>query len=63
MSGPISWEGVRINSLHLDISMHILHTVLYLYIFWGADKENLFNNQELLKLVNISSMLGSVVIL
>ena len=32
--------------------MHILHTVLYIYK--GADKENLFNNQELLSLVIIT---------
>ena len=29
-----------------NISLHILHSVLY--TFAGADKENLFNNQELL---------------
>ena len=34
-----------INPLHPKINMHILHTIL-LYISHGADKENLFNNQE-----------------
>ena len=29
-----------------NISIHILHTH-YIYISQGADKENLFNNQEL----------------
>ena len=38
-----------INPSHLNISMQILHTVSY--TFYGADNENLFNNQELLKLV------------
>ena len=32
--------------------MHILQTVLYISL--GADKENFFNNQELLYLVIIS---------
>ena len=36
---------------HLHISMQILHTVSY--TFYCADNENLFNNQELLKLVII----------
>ena len=35
--------------------MHILQTVLY--IFLGADKENFFNDQELLYLVIISFIL------
>ena len=35
--------------------MHILHTRLFIYK--AADKENLFNNQELLKLVIISFIL------
>ena len=34
------------NPSHPNISMHILHTVHHK--FHGADKENLFNNQELL---------------
>ena len=34
-----------INLSHLHISKQILHTVSY--TFYGADKENLFNNQEL----------------
>ena len=36
--------------------MHILHTVLF--TFPAADKENLFNNQELLYLVVISFIVG-----
>ena len=35
--------------------MHILHTVLY--IFLSVDKENLFYHQELLQLVIISIIL------
>ena len=35
-----------VNPLHPNISMHILHTVLY--TFPEADKENLSNSQELL---------------
>ena len=35
--------------------MHILQTVLYISL--GADKENFFNNQELLYLVIISFIL------
>ena len=38
------------------ISVNILHTVLYTFPM-GADKENLFNSQELLKLVIISFFL------
>ena len=34
--------------LHPNISMHILHTVLYTFPRHGADLKNLFNNQELL---------------
>ena len=36
------------NPLHPNISMHILHTVLYTFPRHGADLKNLFNNQELL---------------
>ena len=42
--------------LHPNISKHNLHTVLQ-----EADKENLFNNQELLWLVIISSVLMTFV--
>ena len=35
-----------LNPLNLNSNMRILHTVLY--TFTSADKENLFNNQELL---------------
>ena len=35
--------------------MYILHT--HLFIYKAVDKENLFNNQELLKLVIISFIL------
>ena len=41
-----------INPLYPDISMHILNTVSYIFI--SSDKENSFNNQELLSLVIIS---------
>ena len=43
------------NPLYSNISVHILHTRLFIYK--AADKENLFNNQELLKLVIISFIL------
>ena len=48
-----------INPSHLNISMQILHTVSY--TFYGADNENLFNNQELLKLVIIFLILATLV--
>ena len=34
--------------LHLNISIHILHTDLSTFPSYGVDKENLFNSQELL---------------
>ena len=40
-----------INSLHLDIQCSPYRS---LYIIFGADEENLINNQELLYLVHIS---------
>ena len=36
-----------LNHLHPNISMHILYTILHTFPK-GADKENLFINQELL---------------
>ena len=47
-----------INPLHPNISIHILHTVLYVSL--RAGKENWFNNQGLLKLVIISFILMTV---
>ena len=38
---------VFLNPLHPNISVYILHTVLYTFPK-VLDKENLFNNQELL---------------
>ena len=35
------------NPLHPNISIHILYT-FSLYISWGANKENLSDNQEVL---------------
>ena len=32
-----------VNPLHPNISIHILYTLLFLYISFGTDKENLFN--------------------
>ena len=46
------------NCLHFNINI-FLHTVLY--TFPGADKENLFNNQELLQLLIISFILMTIV--
>ena len=44
-----------INSLQPNISMYILHTVLY--TFPKVDKENLFKNQEPYELLIISLIL------
>ena len=41
---------------HPNISWHILHTVLYTFS-WAVDKEDLFENQELYKLLVISLIL------
>ena len=40
-----SIKMLSVNTLHLNISMHILHTVLHTFQL-GADKENLLINQE-----------------
>ena len=48
---PVDGSFNNINPLHPNFSMHILLTVLY--NSYGTDKENLFNNQELHKLVII----------
>ena len=40
----------KINPLHSNISMHILHTILYTFPK-VLKREKLFNNQELLLLV------------
>ena len=40
---------VSLNPLHPNISLHILHTILY--VFRSIERENLFNNQELLWMV------------
>ena len=45
--------GGWFNALHHKISMQILHNVLHAFSK-GADKENLFNIQEILHLVIIS---------
>ena len=42
-------------SLHRNISMRIFHSVLY--ICYGTDQENLFNNQQLLYMAIISLIL------
>ena len=39
---------------HPNVSMHILHTVLYTFLE-GADKENMFHNQKLFNLVILYS--------
>ena len=51
-----SFIFVCVNSLHFNIDIDILHTVS-LYNSSGTDKENLFDNQELPKLVIISFIL------
>ena len=52
-----------------SLSITLEHKYLYvyspscsLYISYGADKENLFNNQELLKFVIISFILVTLII-
>ena len=37
-----------INSLHPNISIHIFHTILYIYITYRVDLENSLNIQEFL---------------
>ena len=51
----ISTTVDRLYPLHPNISLHILYTILY--ISYATDKENLFNNQEPLKLEVISFIL------
>ena len=51
-----SFIFVCVNSLHPNIDIDILHTVS-LYNSSGTDKENLFDNQELPKVVIISFIL------
>ena len=46
-----------LNSLHPNISMHILHTGLFTLFSKCACKENLFSNQEVLQLIIISFIL------
>lgn len=43
----VSQWNTCINPLHPYISIRILHTVLY-NISFGTDKENFFNNQNLI---------------
>ena len=45
-----------LNPLQPNISVNILQTVVH-KISYGVDRENLFNNQELLQLVIISFIL------
>ena len=45
-----------LNPLQPNISVNILQTVVH-NISYGVDRENLFNNQELLQLVIISFIL------
>ena len=45
-----------INPLYPNINRHILCTILYTFS-WTVDKENLFKNQELYKLLIISLIL------
>ena len=49
----VSLGNQRINPLHPNMSIDILYTVLYV-ISYNIDKENLFDDQELLQLVNLS---------
>ena len=49
----VSFGNQRIKPLHPNMSIDILYTVLYV-ISYNTDKENLFDDQELLQLVNLS---------
>ena len=53
-------DQVLFNSLHPNIIMHILHTVLYTFPK-VLDKENLSNKQELLWSVIISFILMTLI--
>ena len=55
LSNIIRYFWSTINPLHPNISMHILHTVLYTSSCAG--RENLFDNQEVLQLITISFIL------
>ena len=55
LSNIICYFWSTINPLHPNISMHILHTVLYTSSCAG--RENLFDNQEVLQLITISFIL------
>ena len=57
----VTIRGQMVDPLKPIISMHILHTVLYTF-YTSSAKENLFNNQELLYLVIISSILLTLVL-
>ena len=48
-------SSVLFNPLHSNISRCILHSVLHTFLE-KTDKENLFYNQELLKLIVVSSI-------
>ena len=49
----VSFGNQRIKPLHPNMSIDILYTVLYV-ISYNTDKENLFDDQELLQLVILS---------
>ena len=55
LSNTIYYFWSTINPLHPNISMHILHTVLYTSSCAG--RKNLFDNQEVLQLITISFIL------
>ena len=52
---PKCSANLKVNLSHPNISMHILHSQPY--ILQGTDKENLYNNQEVLQSVIISFIL------
>ena len=52
---PKCSANLKVNLSHPNISMHILHSQPY--ILQGTDKENLYNNQEVLHSVIISFIL------
>ena len=49
----VSFGNQRIKPLHPNMSIDILYTVLYV-ISYNTDKENLFDDHELLQLVILS---------
>ena len=55
------WKSLQFTSTPNTLTSVCILSILFLYISWDADKENLFNNQELLYMVIISFILKTLV--